>query len=138
MSSTPPPPVRAAVLLRASLVWDNHGCMPVARPHDTSFLPQLQRYAAASAQVVGSYRLQFSIGQRTLLDVLNAENELFSARSSEYTGAYAVGIGELRLLAAMAREQPTTLEQLAGISGVGARKLEAYGSQILRVLAANE
>lgn len=66
-------------------------------------LPQLQRYAAASAQVVGSYRLQFSIGQRTLLDVLNAENELFSARSSEYTAAYAVGIGELRLLAAMGR-----------------------------------
>ena len=66
-------------------------------------LPQLQRYAAASAQVVGSYRLQFSIGQRTLLDVLNAENELFSARSSLYTAASAVAIGELRVLAAMGR-----------------------------------
>ncbi len=66
-------------------------------------LPQLQRYAAASAQVVHAYRLQFSIGQRTLLDVLNAENELFAARSSEYTGAYAVTLGELRVLAAMGR-----------------------------------
>ena len=66
-------------------------------------LPQLQRYAAASAQVVGSYRLQFSIGQRTLLDVLNAENELFSARSSQYTGSLAVTIGELRVLAAMGK-----------------------------------
>lgn len=66
-------------------------------------LPQLQRYAAASAQVVGSYRLQFSIGQRTLLDVLNAENELFSARSSRYAAAYAVSVGELRVLAAMGR-----------------------------------
>ena len=37
-------------------------------------------------------------------------------------------------LAAMAREQPATLEQLASISGVGAKKLEAYGSEILRVL----
>ncbi len=66
-------------------------------------LPQLQRYAAASEQVVKSYRLQFSIGQRTLLDVLNAENELFAARSSQYTGGYAVTIGELRVLAAMGR-----------------------------------
>ena len=70
---------------------------------DRTRLPQLQRYAAASAQVVASYRLQFSIGQRTLLDVLNAENELFSARSSQYTGAYAVTVGELRVLAAMGR-----------------------------------
>ncbi len=66
-------------------------------------LPQLQRYAAASAQVVASYRLQFSIGQRTLLDVLNAENELFAAKSSQYTGSYAVAVGELRVLAAMGK-----------------------------------
>ncbi|MBE0625937.1 MAG: TolC family outer membrane protein [Burkholderiales bacterium] len=66
-------------------------------------LPQLQRYAAASAQVVNSYRRQFSIGQRTLLDVLNAENELFTARSNEYTSAYSVTLGELRVLAAMGR-----------------------------------
>jgi adhesin transport system outer membrane protein len=66
-------------------------------------LPQLQRYAVASAQVVSSYRLQFSIGQRTLLDVLNAENELFAAKSSHYTGLLAVTIGELRVLAAMGK-----------------------------------
>ena len=70
---------------------------------DRNRLPQLQRYATASAQVVTSYRLQFSIGQRTLLDVLNAENELFAAKSSQYTGAYAVTVGELRVLAAMGR-----------------------------------
>jgi ATP-dependent DNA helicase RecQ len=38
-------------------------------------------------------------------------------------------------LAEMAREQPATLDELAGISGVGSRKLEAYGAEILRVLA---
>jgi len=70
---------------------------------DRNRLPQLQRYAAASAQVVASYRLQFSIGQRTLLDVLNAENELFAAKSSQYTGSYAVTVGELRVLAAMGK-----------------------------------
>lgn len=66
-------------------------------------LPQLQRYAAASAQVVTSYRLQFSIGKRTLLDVLNAENELFAAKSSQYAGLHAVTAGELRVLAAMGK-----------------------------------
>ncbi len=38
-------------------------------------------------------------------------------------------------LAEMAREQPGSLESLAGISGVGTKKLEAYGPEILRVLA---
>jgi len=42
----------AALLLRESLVWDNHGCMPVGRPHDTSFLPRLQRYRDAGVNVV--------------------------------------------------------------------------------------
>ena len=70
---------------------------------DRNRLPQLQRYAAASAQVVSAYRLQFSIGRRTLLDVLNAENELFSARGSQYTGMHAVTLGELRVLAAMGK-----------------------------------
>jgi ATP-dependent DNA helicase RecQ len=37
-------------------------------------------------------------------------------------------------LAEMAREAPATLAALAGISGVGAKKLEAYGDEILRVL----
>ncbi len=37
-------------------------------------------------------------------------------------------------LAEMAREQPSTLDELAGISGVGGRKLDAYGAEILRVL----
>ena len=39
-------------------------------------------------------------------------------------------------LAQMARECPQTLSELSGISGVGAKKLQAYGDEILRVLAA--
>jgi ATP-dependent DNA helicase RecQ len=35
----------------------------------------------------------------------------------------------------MAAQAPSTLDELAGISGVGAKKLEAYGREILRVLA---
>ena len=37
-------------------------------------------------------------------------------------------------LAEMARAQPQSLDDIAQISGVGAKKLEAYGSEILRVL----
>jgi ATP-dependent DNA helicase RecQ len=39
-------------------------------------------------------------------------------------------------LAQMAADAPSTLDALAGISGVGAKKLDAYGREILRVLAA--
>ena len=38
--------------------------------------------------------------------------------------------------AQMALASPATLDELAGISGVGAKKLEAYGREILRVLQA--
>ncbi len=37
-------------------------------------------------------------------------------------------------LAEMARAHPGSLDELGGISGVGAKKLEAYGREILRVL----
>jgi ATP-dependent DNA helicase RecQ len=37
-------------------------------------------------------------------------------------------------LAEMAREAPIDLDALAGIGGVGAKKLEAYGREILRVI----
>ena len=38
-------------------------------------------------------------------------------------------------LAAIAERNPATLEDLQGISGMGAKKLEAYGSEVLRVCA---
>ena len=41
----------AAGRLAPMLVWDNHACMPLT-PHDTSFLPQLQRHRDAGADVV--------------------------------------------------------------------------------------
>ena len=40
-------------------------------------------------------------------------------------------------LAEMAERHPSSLDELAGISGVGAKKLDAYGEEILRVLGAN-
>ena len=42
---------RARRLIENSLVWDNHTCMPL-RPHDTTFLPQLERSRAAGIDVI--------------------------------------------------------------------------------------
>ena len=42
MALTPSPPV-AADMIRRSVVWDNHGCMPLRA--DDAFLPQLEMVA---------------------------------------------------------------------------------------------
>lgn len=42
--------LRAQSLLRSSLVWDNHGCMPL-RPDDETFLPQLELYRSSGVDV---------------------------------------------------------------------------------------
>src|SRR5688500_3448165 len=39
----------AQALLRAAVIWDNHGCMPLRA--DASFLPQLERYRQAGVTV---------------------------------------------------------------------------------------
>ena len=36
-------------------------------------------------------------------------------------------------LAAIAQRAPATQEDLQGISGIGAKKLEAYGADVLRI-----
>jgi adhesin transport system outer membrane protein len=66
-------------------------------------LPQLAEYARASADVAEAYRLQFQLGQRSLLDVLNAENERFNAVSGFIAGRAAVVTGEIRVLASIGR-----------------------------------
>jgi adhesin transport system outer membrane protein len=64
-------------------------------------IPELERHAELSVQVVEAYRAQFSIGQRSLLDVLNAESELYNARANALNGLFAVSADELRVLAAV-------------------------------------
>ena len=52
----------ARELLNSTLVWDNHGCMPL-RPGDHGFLPELARYREAGVDVVA---LNIGFGQLTL------------------------------------------------------------------------
>ena len=51
-------------------------------------LAYLQEHASLSAEVLDSYQQQLELGRRSLLDVLNAENELFTARSNHVAGRY--------------------------------------------------
>ena len=56
----------------------------------TTRLPQLEARVLSASQVVSAYRQQFELGQRTLLDVLDVENELFQARVRLVEGEYEV------------------------------------------------
>ena len=47
-----------------------------------------EQYAAAAEKTRDAYQQQFNIGQRTLLDLLDSENELFRARTSLTNALY--------------------------------------------------
>lgn len=86
-------------------------------------LPQLELYARTSVEVLQAYRSQFRIGQRSLLDVLNAENEQYTARGNLVNGVYAIAAGETRILAGIGRllealrVNPPDAAQLGGDAG---------------------
>lgn len=56
-----------------------------------------QNYAQQAQEVAESYGQQFRIGRRSLLDVLNAESELFTARSNAATTQIDVQLAQWRL-----------------------------------------
>jgi len=72
-----------------------------------------------------------AVGQ-ALFDALRA----WRAEVARGHGLPAYVIFHDATLAEMARERPATLDALAGVSGVGAKKLDAYGLEILRVVGA--
>ncbi|MER8437781.1 TolC family protein [Mesorhizobium sp. M1312] len=60
----------------------------------------LRLQASESAKLVVSYREQFKVGQRSLLDVLDAQNTRFNTATLADTASYASLFAEYRLLAA--------------------------------------
>ena len=60
---------------------------------------QFALQADANVEVVRSYRDQFSLGRRTLLDVLDAQNELFVSRSNTVNNEFLEMFAIYRLLA---------------------------------------
>ncbi|WP_306299188.1 TolC family outer membrane protein [Pseudomonas sp. ABC1] len=59
-----------------------------------------------AANVVVAYRDQFDIGRRTLLDVLDSENEVFQAERAYVDGSYDLQIARLRTLHSMGQLLP--------------------------------
>jgi adhesin transport system outer membrane protein len=63
----------------------------------------LDRNVLSIEKARDAYRQQFDIGQRSLLDLLNAENELYTAKRAYANADYDLAIAQLRTLAAMQR-----------------------------------
>jgi adhesin transport system outer membrane protein len=64
-------------------------------------LPQLERYVKASDATRVAYNQQFAIGQRTLLDLLDSENEFYTARTTHLDGLFIEMSARYRILNAM-------------------------------------
>lgn len=64
-------------------------------------LPSLDRYVKASDATRDAYNKQFAIGQRTLLDLLDSENEYFTSRSTYVTALFIEISARFRVLNAM-------------------------------------
>ncbi|MDV2856514.1 MULTISPECIES: TolC family outer membrane protein [Oceanimonas] len=58
----------------------------------------LRQHVESSYDTVDAYKKQFSLGDRTLLDVLNTENELFEARRSYINAEYDQLLAEYRIM----------------------------------------
>jgi len=79
----------------------------------------LAQQATSSQQIVVSYREQFQVGQRSLLDVLDAQNTRFNTAVLSDTARFASLFAEYRLLAA-------TGQLLSTIGIAPAKQSDAY------------
>ena len=61
------------VIQSIELSWNAHSIL-------SRQIPYLEQHVVASQETRDSYQKQFNIGQRSLLDLLDTENEVFSAR----------------------------------------------------------
>jgi len=85
-------------------------------------LELLDRNTLAIEKARDAYRQQFDIGQRSLLDLLNAENEVYTAKRAYANAEYDLGVAYARTQAAM--NQLTT--QL-GVARVDPSAVDAVG-----------
>lgn len=69
----------------------------------TSQLEYFRIHVDASSQALSAYRKQFTIGQRTLIDLLDQENEVFQASINYANGLNDLMFAEYRILAGTGR-----------------------------------
>ncbi len=61
----------------------------------------LQKYVLSTIKTRDAYEQQFRIGERTLLDLLNTENEIFSAHSENIKNQYEYILAKYRVIDSM-------------------------------------
>ena len=81
----------------------------------------LDRQAQLAAQVVTSYRQQFELGERSLLDVLDAENAVFNARTALVSTRFAAEFARYRVIASAGRLLATLDVEPPRASGASGR-----------------
>ena len=64
-------------------------------------LPHLEQHVASSQETRNSYQKQFNIGQRSLLDLLDTENEVFSAKNDLVNALHDQLIAQYRVVNGM-------------------------------------
>jgi ATP-dependent DNA helicase RecQ len=113
---------------------DRHGALRMteaARPILRGEQPiQLRRDALAAASRPEP-RAQVADEDATLLAALKARRRALA----EAAGVPAYIVFPDRTLIEMAERRPATLDEMAGINGVGAKKLESFGPAFLEVIA---
>lgn len=85
-------------------------------------LNYLNEHRQSIDRVRGAYQQQFDIGQRTLLDVLDSENEYFEASRAFANAQFDLTLAEARTLAAMGRLMPTlevSREDIPSLASLG-------------------
>lgn len=87
---------KTCVDLRQTASISHADMVNIARRLDT-----LAEHSAASAEVVVAYRQQFNISRRSLLDVLDSENEAFQAERAYVQGVYDLQLARLHTLHGM-------------------------------------
>ena len=70
------------------------------RESQTAVLGELQRQGQVSDSLIGSYREQFNVGRRSLLDLLDAQNTRSNVQGQVETARFAQLFAEYKILAA--------------------------------------
>ena len=86
----------------------------------------LQRHRDESAAVVKAYNDQFDIGRRSLLDVLDSENEAFQSNRTYANAQYDLKIAKLQTLYSTGQLLPTLgvqRDNLPAVSEISKREV---------------
>ncbi|MCB6184461.1 TolC family outer membrane protein [Leeia sp. TBRC 13508] len=102
----------------------------------------LEQHQLSTEKARDAYRKQFDIGQRTLLDLLDTENELFDAKRSLVNAQYDYKLAEARVLASGSKLMPAlaltpiTRDAPEGVDNSDSNDADRYTCGDLRMIPA--